>query len=288
MSITIEHYPAGESLAAAVNDARFAVGEVACWWLGQAGFALRYQDTLLLIDPYLSDSLAEKYRNSELKHMRMMPPPLSPTAVRGCAWYLCTHGHTDHMDAQTIEAVLEENSPLFLIPRSEQERGKQRGIPLHSMRTINAGETASLGKGIEVEAIAAAHEEFETDESGDHKFLGYILAFGDIRIYHSGDSVPYAGLAALLRAKNIDVAFLPINGRDEFRRSRGVPGNFTLEEAIDLCQDAHIPCLLGHHFGMFDFNTIDPAEATLILDRCAASLQWVLPQTGHTYVLAQR
>ena len=34
----------------------------------------------------------------------------------------------------------------------------------------------------------------------------------------------------------------------------------TFAEARQLCLDAHIPYLIPHHFGMFEFNTIDKEE----------------------------
>ena len=150
---------------------------------------------------------------------------------------------------------------------------------------LNAGEVMRLDEHMTVEAVAAAHETLETDAEGNHKFLGYILTLGDLRLYHSGDCVPYAGLAAQLAAKQIDVALLPINGRDALRSSRGVPGNFTVEEAAALCRTAGIPHLIGHHFGLFDFNTIDPAEAAATLQQQAGDLHWLLPQVGVTYVI---
>lgn len=41
-------------------------------WLGQAGFALRAEGCRWLVDPYLSDFLAQKYRGSEFPHDRLM------------------------------------------------------------------------------------------------------------------------------------------------------------------------------------------------------------------------
>lgn len=77
----------------------------------------------------------------------------------------------------------------------------------------------------------------------------------------------------------------PSTARDEFRRSRGVPGNFTLEEAIQFCQAANIPQLIGHHFEMFDFNTIDRGHAQTILQQQAGALRWLLPQINQTYTI---
>jgi hypothetical protein len=64
-----------------------------------------------------------------------------------------------------------------------------------------------------------------------------------------------------------------------------VPGNFTLEEAIRFCRATSIPQLIGHHFEMFDFNTIDRGEAEKILQQRAGSLKWLLPEIGVTYTI---
>jgi L-ascorbate metabolism protein UlaG (beta-lactamase superfamily) len=80
-----------------------------------------------------------------------------------------------------------------------------------------------------------------------------------VRIAHSGDTIPYPGLADRLRAFAADVLLLPVNGRDAGRRDARIPGNLTLDEAIALGADAGAPYLVPHHFGMFAFNTLDPA-----------------------------
>ena len=68
------------------------------------------------------------------------------------------------------------------------------------------------------------------------------------------------GLLPAVAALRPDVALLPVNGRDAQRLSEGIPGNFTLEEAVFLAQQAGVGFLIPHHFGMFSFNTCDPAE----------------------------
>lgn len=284
-SVRIEATPAGANLAAAIEQSIDRADEVRMWWLGQAGFALKHQDRLLLIDPYLSDSLAEKYRNAEFKHLRMTPAPIEPAAIRGCQFYLCTHAHTDHMDPGTIRGLRQESLPVFVVPRAEINRAIERGVPDGHVRGLNAGEALELARDLKVEAMAAAHERLETDANGNHKFLGYVISVAGLRLYHSGDCVPYDGLAQQLANMNIDVALLPINGRDAYRAARGVPGNFTLREAIELCTAAGIPQLIGHHFEMFDFNTIDRSEAISILTEQAGALKWLLPGIGLTYHL---
>lgn len=64
------------------------MNHVRLFWLGQAGFAIRYRNTLMFVDPYLSNYLAEKYQNAEFKHRRMMPPPILPKEAAVADWML--------------------------------------------------------------------------------------------------------------------------------------------------------------------------------------------------------
>ncbi|MGP3991964.1 MBL fold metallo-hydrolase [Streptomyces sp. 3N207] len=261
--------------------------ELTLWWLGQAGFALRHRDVLVLIDPYLSDTLADKYRGRLFPHIRMHPAPVAPDTIRGVTAVLCTHGHTDHMDPGTIRALRPHNDCRYVVPRAESARALERGVPAGRLTGTTAGEHIELD-GIAVEPVPAAHEQLQQDERGDHRFLGYVLTIGGIRVYHSGDCVPYDGQAELLRDRDIDLALLPVNGRDTYRTQNGVPGNFTVAEAAGLCERAGIPNLLCHHFGLFDFNTVDPDRARDQLRDRPSALSWTVPSVGSAYALTTR
>src|SRR5262249_18583760 len=57
------------------------VGGLRFFWLGQAGFLIEGAERRLLIDPYLSDSLAQKYRGTATPHERLMPPQITVEAL---------------------------------------------------------------------------------------------------------------------------------------------------------------------------------------------------------------
>ncbi|WP_052226867.1 MBL fold metallo-hydrolase [Microbacterium mangrovi] len=234
-------------------------GQVVLWWLGQAGFAVRHRETLLFIDPYLSDVLADKYRGRIFPHTRLQPPPVNPSDVVGLDAVLCTHGHTDHMDLGAIPYLQTGSDPLFVIPRAEAVKGMSRGIPAARLVGIDAGETFEA-PGFRVTAVPAAHEELTVDAHGQNLFLGYVIEIGGMRIYHSGDCAPYPGQHEIVAALGVDLALLPVNGRDAHRKANGVPGNLTLDEGLELVRAAGIPALVCHHWGMFAFNTADPDE----------------------------
>ena len=52
----------------------------------------------------------------------------------------------------------------------------------------------------------------ETDDEGRHKFMGFVVEFGEYRIYHSGDTLWHDTLVKEVRRWPINLAFLPING----------------------------------------------------------------------------
>ena len=259
---------------------------VTLWWLGQAGFAIQSQRKLIFIDPYLSNFLAKKYQGRFFPHTRMMPSPIVPANVQGLDVVLCTHRHSDHLDPETAPILAKNNSGCtVVVPKSARDWSIEIGIPAQQLQTIDSGEQLMLGQGIRVQALPSAHENLQVNELGEHVFLGYIVELGDLKLYHSGDCIPYPGLAESLRSHSIDLALLPVNGRDEYRQSHGIPGNFTLEEAVSLCKETQIPNLICHHFGMFDFNTIDPQEAKDELQRIREGRNYILAQTGIKYML---
>ena len=90
-----------------------------------------------------------------------------------------------------------------------------------------------------------------------------------------------------LRDLKPDIALLPVNGRDQYRRSHNVPGNFHFEEALQLCLDCDIPYLIPHHYGMFDFNTIDPLELRAKTEKLPGPVCVNLPEINIAYCLSR-
>jgi L-ascorbate metabolism protein UlaG (beta-lactamase superfamily) len=228
------------------------------YWLGQAGFLLRGAGLIVLIDPYLSDSLAEKYCGTPLPHRRMMPSPIALEELGAPDLILCTHHHTDHMDPGTLAPLLARWPGLRLVaPRAKlTEAAARSGVGAERIITMDAGESIEPLPGLVIRAIRAAHETLERDPAGAHVFLGYCLTLGGATVVHSGDTVPFPGQAEEMHDLGADLALFPVNGRSAALAAQRVPGNFFLGEAIATATAAGIPAMLAHHYGMFDFNTV--------------------------------
>lgn len=253
-------------------------------WLGQAGFDFTAGDFRFLVDPYLSDSLAEKYRGTRFPHVRMMVPPAAPEDLGRVDLVCCTHRHTDHMDPGTLPVIADRNPACrFVVPAATADHAVETaGLERTRLLPVDDGDRVEAHDTLSVSAIASAHEEIALNEKGESAYLGYVFETGGVTVYHAGDCVPCAGLDRRLAGCSIDVAILPVNGRDAYRREHGVPGNFTIDEAIDLCRQAGIPVLVPCHFGMFAFNTADPEE---LRRRAAAErdITITVPRIGEEY-----
>ena len=233
-------------------------GNFRLWWLGQSGFLLQWQGIHVLLDPYLSDSLTKKYRQTDKPHVRMTELVIDPARLSFIDIATSTHNHTDHLDAETLRPILEGTPSLKLvIPEANRAFVAER-LNIDPAIPVGVDDESSIElSGIRFSGIASAHETVDRDERGLSRYLGYILEFGGWTIYHSGDTVRYDGMAEKLRPFRIDVALLPINGR---ARERRIPGNLFGREAAQLAKDIGARQVIPCHFEMFEFNTASPDE----------------------------
>ena len=233
--------------------------DVLCvWWLGQSGFLVKHGGSLLLLDPYLSDSLTQKYAGTDKPHVRMTERVIAPERLAPVSVVTSSHNHTDHLDAETLIPLRNANPKVRLvIPEANRAFVAERlGIGVSEPVGLDDGANAEVD-GWHFTGIAAAHNDLDRDAAGHHKYLGYVVRRGAWTLYHSGDTLLYPGLAEKLRPFRIDVAFLPINGDQPGRR---VAGNLDGREAAQLAHQLGARWVVPCHYEMFEFNTAAPAE----------------------------
>lgn len=248
----------GDAFLANVRNAASSQDELHIWWLGQSGFLAQWQGEHLLFDPYLSDSLTRKYAATDKPHTRMTEQVIRPERLDFINVTTSSHNHTDHLDGETLTALMQANPEMeLLVPSANRRFAADRlGVDADQLRAIDAGQSIRLGN-IELHAVPAAHERLAKDEQGRHHYVGYVAKLGPWTLYHSGDTIPYEGMEDILKQWSIDVALLPINGRLPERR---VAGNLWGREAARLAKSINAGIVIPCHYEMFEFNTETPDE----------------------------
>ena len=228
------------------------------WWLGQSGFLLQCRGNRILIDPYLSDSLTKKYAATDKPHTRISELVVRPQLLTNISIVSSSHNHTDHLDAETLLPILQNNPGItFIIPEANRDFVAAR-LQCEKYFPTGLGDSQSLSvHEIVFHGIPAKHNEIERDENGNCRFMGYVIEFGGYRIYHSGDTLWFDEMVPLLKPFAVDLALLPINGN---KPERKVAGNLDCREAVMLAKAIHAKCVIPCHYDMFGFNTADVNE----------------------------
>lgn len=227
---------------------------VAVWFIGQESVILKGKQTIIYIDPWVSDLLEQRGVKRDFQ------PPFTPQAIRRADVCLITHEHEDHLDEGTIR-VMARNCPNTHYVSPVFCRNMMLGCGVQEVRLTDAvtDEWLTFGEA-RILPIPAAHEELEIDEQGRHRYVGYLIEMNGVTVYHAGDTVVYPGLAEALKSHKIDLGMLPINGGDYFRRERGIIGNMDYREAAELAVAAGMDTVVPLHYDGFSANGEKPGH----------------------------
>jgi L-ascorbate metabolism protein UlaG (beta-lactamase superfamily) len=146
-----------------------------------------------------------------------------------------THAHSDHYDVKALNKI-RTDSTLLICPQAVKTLGTYPG----SIHVMNNGDSATI-KGILVKAVPA----YNTSNSNHVKGAGngYILTFGEKRIYIGGDTELIPAMDSL---GTIDIAFLPMN----------LPYTMSASMAADAAKKIQSSILYIYHFTGSDTSTI--------------------------------
>ncbi|UCF60378.1 MAG: MBL fold metallo-hydrolase [Anaerolineaceae bacterium] len=151
---------------------------------------------------------------------------------------LITHEHRDHMDPDALAFVRTEETEVILTETCAQQ--VESGIVMR-----NGDVHTALG--IKIEAVPAYNivHKRETGQPFHPKGIGngYIMTFGDKRVYVAGDTENIPEMSGL---RDVDIAFLPMN----------LPYTMTPEMVADAAKAIQPKILYPYHFSDTDTSKI--------------------------------
>ena len=244
--------------------------------MGQCGFIFNLGNKKLAIDLIVSDLY---YKGTDVSR-RVVKPPFDISDTPDLDYVLITHDHADHLDKALILELANREKPFKVI------------APLHILTSLNIPssckieledyETYSDGD-ISITPIPVPHMEYKYSSKKHSEFLGYVIEYDGLRIFHGGDLVPDSKLSEAIKKKApFDYMFLPINGRDKKKEAKGIIGNMDGEEAIAFAISNGTSILVPTHFDFFKENGAD----TALFSRLAKErIKTIVPVPGNRYSL---
>jgi L-ascorbate metabolism protein UlaG (beta-lactamase superfamily) len=199
------------------------------WWLGQAGFVIRFASITFYVDPSFTEI------------------PVTPADVTHADMILATS--VEYVNASIATMLESSKRAKLILPKSAAETARAAGIPYDRMTTTDSGLRIEYFKDNLYSRVYCEPSSLDWTAAGGYPSLGYLIRFGRWTIYHAGNGALYEGLAERLRPFNVSVALLPIGD-----------GNFSSAEAAQLAsaieaawivpygapQPSFVEHLLGH------------------------------------------
>jgi L-ascorbate metabolism protein UlaG (beta-lactamase superfamily) len=191
-----------------------SAGDLEITFLGHGSLMMKFGGQVMYIDPY-----------SQVADYASLPP---------ADMIFLTHEHGDHLDPSALQHVRTSQTLLILTEICAQQ--------LEGGTVLRNGDSHAAGN-IRVEAVPAYNiqnkrpngQPFHPKGDGN----GYILTFGDTRVYVAGDTENTPEMKALL---DIEVAFLPMN----------LPYTMTPEMIADAARAFKPRILYPYHYGKTD------------------------------------
>ena len=143
---------------------------------------------------------------------------------------LLTHDHRDHLDLKAINLIRAEKTVVVLTEACAKQ--VEDGIVLGNGDAITIED-------LKIDAVPAYNLVHKRDTGPFHPKgveNGYVIAFGNKKVYVAGDTENVPEMKAL---KGIDVAFLPMN----------IPPTMTPEMVADAAKAFKPKILYPYHFG---------------------------------------
>lgn len=249
-----------------IHGCKVAPGELAIFWLGQAGFLLKdHKGRTLAVDPYLTNC-GERIRGfKRLSPMLISPSDFTPQ------YYITTHTHFDHFDYDAIPVVAQLGKTKFYGPASCIDEFQKLG--LHEECTLfTKGDTIALDDSIFITAFPADHGTMAPDA------IGLLLEMDGHKIYFSGDTSFHPEWCERIAAYDPEIAALSINGAF---------GNMNAEEGAQAAKLLRVKGAIPCHFWTFTEHGGEPQRFRELLEADGAC-QAICMRQGEMLLLGNK
>jgi L-ascorbate metabolism protein UlaG (beta-lactamase superfamily) len=161
----------------------FEYNKLSITWNGHAGFKIIYGNMKVYIDPYKLSKTYEKISDADI--------------------VLITHNHFDHLSIEDLKNIINERTVIV----SAQECISQlKSLKVKESIGIDPRNSVKVDD-LRIETVPAYNIDKDFHPKNDKK-IGFIVEFGNDRLYHTGDS----DIIPEMKEVNPTIVLIPVSG----------------------------------------------------------------------------
>ncbi len=161
----------------------FEYNDIGIIWTRHAGFKITYESKKIYIDPY---KLSKEHEN-----------------VSDADIVLITHNHFDHLSIEDLKNIVNETT---VIVSALECLSQLKSLSVKESIGIDPRNSVKVSD-LKIEAVHAYNVDKEFHPKNDKK-IGFIVEFGNDRLYHIGDS----DIIPEMKDTNSTIALVPVSG----------------------------------------------------------------------------
>lgn len=256
--------------------------QVMITFVNHSTFILRYDDMTILTDPVWSKRCSPVQFAGPA---RFRPPGVKYEDIPPIDLVVISHNHYDHLDKITIQNLIRDHNPKFIVPLGLDHLLRKWGA-----KNITALDWWGSSKinGISIKSVPANHftsrGTFDRDQT---LWCGYVIQQKGHKIYFAGDT-GYGEIFKEIgnREGSIDVSLIPIGAY--LPRWFMSPIHVSPQESVMIHKDVNSKQSIGMHFGTFALADDGPDRPIIDLAKERKEQQvdddsFIVPDEGFTY-----
>jgi L-ascorbate metabolism protein UlaG (beta-lactamase superfamily) len=249
-------------------------------WLGHSTILVEIDGARLVFDPVWARRASP---SSLIGPKRFHAPPLPLDQLPPLDAIVASHDHYDHLDRGVVRALARsaaQSRARFVVPLGVGAHLERWGVAADRITELDWSESITVGP-IRLTATPARHFSGRGLTDRDHTLWASWSVTGPRhRVFHSGDTGPFAGFADVGAALGpFDLTFIKIGAYGETWPDI----HLTPEQAVDVHAMVRGKMLLPMHWGTFNmaFHAWDePAER--VVAAAGTSTRLIMPRPGES------
>jgi L-ascorbate metabolism protein UlaG (beta-lactamase superfamily) len=250
-------------------------------WLGHSTVLVEIDGARILFDPVWARRASP---SSLVGPARFFAPPLALDDLPPLDAVVASHDHYDHLDREVVRALARsaaQSRARFVVPLGVGAHLEKWGVAPDRIAELDWSESTTVGP-LTLTATPARHFSGRGLNDRNHTlWASWSVAGPRHRVFHSGDTGPFPGFAAIGLAHGpFDLTLVKIGAYGETWPDI----HLTPEQAVDAHAKLRGRTLLPIHWGTFNlaFHAWDEPAERVVAAAAAGGARLVMPKPGES------